>query len=68
MRWVVAAERIAAAKELLEATDLTVDRISFEVGFGSTVTFRTAFTHEVGISPGRYRSRFAARRDAAAPA
>jgi len=67
MRW-VAAERIAAAKELLEATDLTVDRISFEVGFGSTVTFRTAFTHEVGISPGRYRSRFAARRDAAAPA
>lgn len=67
MRW-VAAERIAAAKELLEATDLTVDRISFEVGFGSPVTFRTAFTQEVGISPGRYRSRFAPRRDAAAPA
>ncbi len=67
MRW-VATERIAAAKELLEATDLTVDRISFEVGFGSPVTLRTAFTHEVGISPGRYRSRFAATRDAAAPA
>ena len=59
MRWVVA-ERIAAAKELLEATDLTVDRISFEVGYGSPVTFRTAFTQAVGISPGRYRSRFAA--------
>lgn len=57
MRW-VAAERIAAAKELLETTALTVDRISSEVGFGSPVTFRSAFTHEVGISPGRYRSRF----------
>jgi AraC family transcriptional regulator, transcriptional activator FtrA len=59
MRW-VATERIAAAKELLEATDLTVDRISSEVGFGAPVTFRTTFTQEVGISPGRYRSRFAA--------
>ncbi len=67
MRW-VAAERIATAKELLEATDLTVERISFEVGYGSPVTFRTAFTQEVGISPRRYRSRFAARLDAAAPA
>ncbi|NIJ11953.1 AraC family transcriptional activator FtrA [Saccharomonospora amisosensis] len=67
MRW-VAAERIAAAKELLEATDLTVDRISSDVGFGSPVTFRTAFTQEVGISPKRYRSRFAARHDTAAPA
>jgi AraC family transcriptional regulator, transcriptional activator FtrA len=67
MRW-VAAERIAAAKELLEATDLTVDRISFEVGYGSPVTFRTAFTQEVGISPRRYRSRFAAGLDAATPA
>jgi AraC family transcriptional regulator, transcriptional activator FtrA len=67
MRW-VAAERIAAAKELLEATDLTVDRISFEVGYGSPVTFRTAFTQDVGISPRRYRSRFAAQLGAAAPA
>ncbi|SNR61349.1 AraC family transcriptional regulator, transcriptional activator FtrA [Haloechinothrix alba] len=67
MRW-VAAERIAAAKELLETTDLTVDRISSEVGYGSPVTFRTAFTQEVGISPKRYRSRFAATLDPAAPA
>jgi AraC family transcriptional regulator, transcriptional activator FtrA len=66
MRW-VAAERIAAAKELLEATDQTVDRIAYDVGFGSPVTFRAAFTQEVGISPRRYRSRFAAGL-AAAPA
>lgn len=67
MRW-VAAERIAAAKKLLEATDLTVDRISSEVGFGSPVTFRAAFTQEVGISPKRYRSRFATRHHPAASA
>ena len=67
MRW-VATERIAAAKELLEATDLTVDRISSEVGYGSPVTFRAAFTHEVGIPPRRYRTRFAAWHDTAAPA
>jgi AraC family transcriptional activator FtrA len=59
MRW-VGAERIAAAKELLETTELTVDHIAFDVGYGSPVTFRAAFTQEVGISPGRYRARFAA--------
>lgn len=64
MRW-VASIRNATAKELLEATDLTVDRISYEVGYGSPVTFRAAFTQEVGISPGRYRSRFASGLDAA---
>jgi AraC family transcriptional activator FtrA len=58
MRW-VATERITAAKELLEATDLTIDRISFEVGYGAPVTFRMAFTREVGISPSSYRSQFA---------
>ncbi|UFU06520.1 GlxA family transcriptional regulator [Ruania halotolerans] len=63
MRW-VAAERIAMAKELLEATDLTIDRISFDVGFGSPVTFRAAFAREVGISPGLYRTRFSTRQEA----
>lgn len=67
MRW-VAAERISAAKELLEVTDLTIDRISYEVGFGSPVTFRAAFTQEVGITPTRYRARFAAGSDAAVSA
>ncbi|WP_280235256.1 GlxA family transcriptional regulator [Nocardia cyriacigeorgica] len=59
MRW-VASERLAAARELLETTELPVERIAFEVGFGSPVTFRAAFTQELGISPRRYRGRFAA--------
>ncbi|MFC4126271.1 GlxA family transcriptional regulator [Nocardia rhizosphaerae] len=65
MRW-VAAERIAAARALLEATDHPIDHIATEVGFGSPVTFRATFTQEVGISPHRYRTRFTAR-TAAAP-
>ncbi len=58
MRW-VAAERIAIAKTLLETTDLSLDRVSHEAGYLSTVTFRAAFTSEVGVTPGRYRARFA---------
>ncbi|MBF6398872.1 helix-turn-helix domain-containing protein [Nocardia cyriacigeorgica] len=58
MRW-VAAERLAVARELLEATDYTVDRIAAEAGFGSPVTFRSVFTQDVGISPSRYRAKFA---------
>lgn len=58
MRW-VAAERIAVAKTLLETTDLSLDRISHEAGYYSPVTFRASFTAEVGVTPGRYRRRFA---------
>lgn len=60
MRW-VAAERIAVAKALLETTDLPIERISHEAGYYSPVTFRAAFTAEVGVTPGRYRTRFSAR-------
>lgn len=60
MRW-VAAERIALAKTLLETTDLTLDRISHEAGYVSPATFRASFTAEVGLTPGRYRHRFARR-------
>ena len=60
MRW-VAVERIAIAKTLLETTDLTLDRISHEAGYYSPATFRASFTSEVGVTPGRYRRRFASR-------
>jgi AraC family transcriptional activator FtrA len=60
MRW-VAAERIAITKTLLETTDLSLDRISHEAGYYSPATFRASFTSEVGVTPGRYRLRFASR-------
>lgn len=58
MRW-VAAERIAIAKTLLETTDKSLDRVGHEAGYASLATFRASFTGEVGVTPGRYRRRFA---------
>lgn len=58
MRW-VAGERIAIAKTLLETTDLSLDQVSHHAGYYSTATFRASFTSEVGVTPGRYRLRFA---------
>lgn len=60
MRW-VAAERIAIAKRLLETTDLPLDRVSHDAGYYSPATFRASFTSDVGVTPGRYRLRFAGR-------
>ncbi|PVG80885.1 AraC family transcriptional regulator [Nocardioides gansuensis] len=60
MRW-VAGQRIAVARELLESTDLPIDRIGYQVGYGSPVSFRAAFVQAVGVSPRRYRTAFSGR-------
>jgi len=52
--------RVQRAKELLETTDIPVERISDHVGFGSSVAFRQQFTRRVGIPPHRYRTSFRA--------
>jgi transcriptional regulator GlxA family with amidase domain len=50
--------RIERAKELLETTDLSVERIADEVGFGSSVTLRHHFARRVRVPPQRYRAAF----------
>lgn len=50
--------RIERAKELLETTDLSIERITDEVGFGSSVTLRYHFTKRVRVTPQRYRASF----------
>jgi transcriptional regulator GlxA family with amidase domain len=50
--------RIERAKELLETTDLSIERIADEVGFGTSVTFRHHFTRRVRVPPQRYRAAF----------
>ena len=47
--------RIAEAKLRLTATDDTVIRISFDVGFDSIRTFNRAFKKITGMNPGEYR-------------
>lgn len=51
-------ERIARARELLETTDDTVDRIAEHCGFGTPQSLRTHFTRINGVGPNRYRQTF----------
>ena len=60
MHW-LARRRIALAQELLETTDLPVERIAARVGFGSAVTLRARFGQVAGVSPSQYRRAFAGR-------
>ncbi|MFI9777143.1 GlxA family transcriptional regulator [Streptomyces sp. NPDC051956] len=53
--------RVDRARELLEQTDHTVDRIATEAGFGTGTSLRQHFQAGLGVSPGAYRSTFRGR-------
>ncbi|MFI1255360.1 GlxA family transcriptional regulator [Streptomyces netropsis] len=50
--------RLQRARELLETTDLPMDRVAGAVGFGSTETLRHHFSRHVGTTPKAYRAAF----------
>ena len=58
-------QRLRRAQHLLEETDLPVERIAAEAGFGTAANLRQHFSRELGTSPQRYRRTF---RGAAVPA
>jgi transcriptional regulator GlxA family with amidase domain len=51
-------QRLVRARRLLETTDLSVDRIAFEAGFGSVAALRYHFSDRVGTTPAAYRRTF----------
>jgi AraC family transcriptional regulator len=53
----LSALRFQAARRLLVTTPLSVTDICFEVGYTSTGSFTTRFTHRVGLSPRLLRQR-----------
>jgi AraC family transcriptional activator FtrA len=55
--WLLA-RRVAAARTLLEETDLTVEAIAARVGLSSAVNLRRRFRDRVGTTPGGYRRTF----------
>ncbi|MFJ2773353.1 GlxA family transcriptional regulator [Streptomyces sp. NPDC087300] len=57
MQWLTQ-RRVDRARELLESTDHTVDRIATESGFGTGASLRQHFALGLGVSPGAYRSTF----------
>lgn len=59
-KW-VNAQRVARAQELLETTDLPVECIAGEAGFGTPLSFRQQFSIQLGTSPSEYRRTFSAR-------
>ncbi|WP_394834860.1 helix-turn-helix domain-containing protein [Pendulispora rubella] len=52
--------RVRRGQCLLETTDESIERIAYDVGFGSPTTFRTAFQRIVSTSPKAYRNAFRA--------
>ena len=55
----LARQRIIQAQRLLEQTDLGLDRIAYECGFGSAAVLRQNFARVLGTTPTAYRARFA---------
>ena len=59
--WLLA-QRLAAAEELLENSDASVEEIARLVGFGTAAGLREQFTRRRGVSPRAYRQTFRAGR------
>lgn len=51
-------ERMARARELLEGSTDSVERIAEQCGFGTVESFRNAFRGAAGVAPSIYRERF----------
>jgi transcriptional regulator GlxA family with amidase domain len=56
----VQALRLEEAKQMLETTGEATDTIAAAVGYADPVFFRRLFKRSVGVTPARYRQRFAA--------
>lgn len=59
-------QRLIQAQRLLEQTDLGLDAIAYECGFGSAAVLRQNFARALGLTPTAYRARFACPADALA--
>lgn len=59
LRWVLR-QRVLLAQRLLESTELPVERVAAECGFGTPAALRTHFHRQVGTTPQAYRRTFRA--------
>ena len=50
--------RVAAAKRMLESNHLSMQEVSFAVGYQDVAFFRSLFQRHTGTSPSEYRTRF----------
>ena len=52
--------RVGKARELLQFTTQSVDKVAWDVGYGDPGSFRKIFMRIVGLTPSDYRARFRA--------
>lgn len=57
LRWLLT-QRLSLARELLESTDMSVERIAEASGLGSPANLRKHLMRAVGVSPSDYRRTF----------
>ncbi|MCW8097175.1 GlxA family transcriptional regulator [Streptomyces tauricus] len=60
-RWLIQ-QRVGRARQLLESSDLPVDQVAGEVGFGTGASLRQHLHAAIGVSPQVYRRTFHASR------
>ncbi|HEV2062681.1 MAG TPA: helix-turn-helix domain-containing protein, partial [Solirubrobacteraceae bacterium] len=60
LRWLID-QRVGHARRLLEQTDLPVEAVAAESGFGSAVSLREHFGRAVSTTPTAYRRAFRGR-------
>ncbi|GIG83004.1 GlxA family transcriptional regulator [Planotetraspora kaengkrachanensis] len=65
-QWLIR-QRVEHARRLLETTDLPVDGVAVEAGFGTGASLRQHMTAALGVSPTAYRHTFHAAIPAARP-
>ncbi|WP_106176974.1 GlxA family transcriptional regulator [Prauserella shujinwangii] len=63
-RW-LAQRRLDRARDLLERSDLPVDRVAADAGFGTAASLRQHLHAALGVSPSAYRATFRGPREAA---
>ena len=52
-------QRVHKAREKLENTATTIERIAWQVGYEDISAFRRMFQKQTGLTPSQYRERFA---------
>jgi transcriptional regulator GlxA family with amidase domain len=57
VRWLTQ-QRIERARQLLEETDLPIDRIAADAGFGTAASLRQHFQAALCVPPSTYRATF----------
>ena len=56
-RWLIG-QRVQLAQRFLEDSDLGIDEVAAQSGFGAAALLRHHFRNQVGITPGDYRRKF----------